>query len=208
MKKTIILITTIFTILTLSGCTIDELSTDTVSTLFDTIDTDDDVILESNDVNNLELVDEDSEITEDEINLYGSAGALSDEAFTLEEMLIYAIQDEYAARAEYDYIVTNFDITKPFSNIIKSEETHISLLVPLFETYGYILPEDTSSEHLITIENVQEAFDTGVLAEILNISMYNTFLETDDLPQDIYDVFVKLRDASESHLSAFQKNAS
>lgn len=208
MKKTIILMTTILTIITLSGCTIDDLNTNTVSTPFETIDTDKDVILESNDESNLELIDEDSELTEDEINLYGSAGALNDEVFTLEEMLIYAIQDEYAARAEYDYIVTNFDITKPFSNIIKSEETHISLLVPLFETYGFTLPEDTSSEHLIPIENVQEAFDTGVLAEILNISMYNTFLETDDLPQDVYDVFVKLRDASENHLSAFQKNAS
>jgi len=205
MKKAIIIITTILTIVTLSGCTLDDINIDTVTSQLDATETD--TTLELVDDYNLELLDEESEFDEEE-NPYGSTGALSDETYTLEEMLIYAIQDEYAARAEYDYIVNNFDITKPFSNIIKSEETHISLLVPLFEAYGLMLPEDTSSDHLIPITSVQEAFDTGVTAEILNISMYNIFLEQDDLPQDVIDVFTKLRDASENHLQAFEKNAS
>ena len=137
---------------------------------------------------------------------FGSSGALSDTEFTLEEMLIYAIQDEYAARAEYDYIINNFDITKPFTNIIKSEETHISLLVPLFDSYGFLLPEDTSNEHVVTITSVIDAFSIGVQAEILNISMYNLFLEDETLPDDVRDTFIKLRDASINHQSAFEKN--
>lgn len=140
-------------------------------------------------------------------NPYGSTGALEDDSFTIEEMLLYAIQDEYAARQEYEYILNTFDVTTPFSNIIKSEETHISLLIPLFETYGYQLPIDTSLDHLVTISSLEETFKIGVYAEIMNIDMYNLFLEQDDLPDDIRDVFIKLRDASINHLDAFEKNA-
>ena len=114
---------------------------------------------------------------------------------------------DYVARREYDYILNTFDVTKPFSNIITSEETHISLLLPLFETYSIDLPLDTSDEHVITISSLEEAFNIGVYAEIMNIDMYNLFLEQDNLPDDVRDVFIKLRDASLNHLSAFEKNA-
>ncbi|MBU1020097.1 MAG: DUF2202 domain-containing protein [Firmicutes bacterium] len=142
----------------------------------------------------------------DDEESYGSTGALENQEFTIEEMLIYAIQDEFTAKAEYTYIVDNFDVTKPFTNIIPSEETHISLLLPMFEAYQIVVPEDTSSTHLITITSLDEAFATGVLAEELNIAMYDLFLSQDDLPDDIVDVFTKLRDASLNHLAAFQKN--
>jgi hypothetical protein len=135
---------------------------------------------------------------------YGSIGALNGSDFSIEDMLIYAIQDEFAARAEYDYIINEFNTTTPYSNIIKSEETHIELLLPLFEAYGYVVPDDTSHEHLIEIDSLLTAAETGVIAEINNIAMYNLFLE-EELPVDIYEAFVKLRDASLNHLSAFEK---
>jgi len=138
---------------------------------------------------------------------FGSAGALSNDTFTLEDILLYAIQDEYATRQENTYIPNNFDTTKPFSNILKAEETHITLLTPLFETYNIELPEDTSLQYLVPVSSVEEAFDIGVIAEINNIAMYNLFLEQDDLPDDVRDVLISLRDASENHLAAFQKNA-
>lgn len=195
MKKQIMISLLLLTTIILTGCTID---TNTQEIPEQTIESYE---------NEIEDYYTTKTLT-DETNVFGSTGALDDEEFTLEEMLIYAIQDEYAARAEYDYILNTFDITKPFSNIIKAEETHITLLLPLFETYGFVLPEDTSSDHLISIDSVQEAFDTGVQAEILNISMYNLFLEQEDLPQEVVDVFIKLRDASLNHLQAFEKNAS
>lgn len=160
-----------------------------------------------------DIITEDETITQEvinddepQINDYGSLGALEDDYFTIEEMLVYAIQDEYAARTEYEYILNEFDVNTPFSNIIKSEETHISLLLPLFDSYALDVPEDTSSEHLIEISSLEETYATGVLAEELNIAMYNLFLEQGDLPDDLIDAFTKLRDASMSHLSAFQKN--
>lgn len=152
--------------------------------------------------------DEDS-IIDDELVIddveWGANAALSSESLTLEKMLLYAMQDEYSARAEYEYIIDNFDITKPFTNIMDSEVVHIGLLEPLFQTYSITVPLDTSNEHIVTIDDLKMAFETGVHAEIINIAMYNLFLEG-TLPDDVRDVFVSLRDASMNHLSAFEKN--
>lgn len=137
---------------------------------------------------------------------WGSGSALVQESFTIEEMLVYAIQDEYTAKSEYVMIMEEFNVTKPFSNIYPSEDTHISILLPLFEAYDINVPVDDSENHLFEIESVEEAYDIGVIAEINNIAMYNLFLEQ-DLPDDVRDVFIKLRDASMNHLSAFEKNA-
>ena len=155
------------------------------------------------------VVDKEIDI-EEELELladltWGASAALSSETLTLEQMLLYAIQDEYSAQAEYDYIINDFEVTKPFTNIILAEGKHIEMLFPLFDTYELVVPENTAVDHLIEIESVYEAFETGVYAEIINIAMYNEFLEY-ELPEDIEAVFISLRDASMNHLNAFEKN--
>lgn len=137
-------------------------------------------------------------------NDFGSSGAQQKDEFTLTEMLTYAIQDEYFARAEYVQIMDKFGVQKPFSNIKMSEDNHINMLTPLFTEYGVILPADTGVDYVTIPETLQEAFKTGVQGEINNIDMYNKFLEQ-DLPDDVRSVFIKLRDASYNHLNAFQK---
>lgn len=138
---------------------------------------------------------------------YGAVGSFENPNAALEQMLIYAIQDEYLARAEYEYLITELNAGNPFTNIIKAEENHISMLIPLFEKYGFEVPTDTSSEHLIDVESITAALETGVQAEIDNIAMYEQFLET-ELPDDIREVFIELRDGSENHLAAFQRKLS
>lgn len=189
MKKVLITIITIYLIFMLSGCEETKLIPTTDETEHATTTDESSVILESSSI-------EDS---------FGSIGALSNETFTIEEMLIYAIQDEYVARAEYEYILENFDVTRPFSNIIRAEETHISLLLPLFEEFNLDVPEDTSADHLILVSDLQSTYETGVIAEEYNIAMYNLFLKQPAVPDSIIDTFTKLRDASISHLGAFQK---
>jgi len=137
---------------------------------------------------------------------YGSLGALENATFSVDEMVIYALQDEYTAKQEYAYIVKTFNVERPFTNIIDSEDTHISLLLPLFDIHDIPPIDDDSLEHIVSIYSIEEAFATGVQAEISNISMYNLFLEQENLPEDIREVFIKLRDASKNHLSAFQRN--
>jgi len=136
---------------------------------------------------------------------WGSISALEESQFSIEDMLLYAIQDEYSAHTEYEYIMSTFDVEEPFSNIIIAEETHIRMLLPLFEAYEIEVPVDTSTEHIIELTTLVSTFETGVAAEILNISMYDLFL-TQNLPEDIRDVFTELRDASIKHLAAFEKN--
>jgi len=138
---------------------------------------------------------------------YGSSAALEQENFTIEEMLEYALEDEYHAMSEYQAIMDEFDIGRPFSNIIKAEERHIEWLIPLFEDYNVDFISNVSAEYVVIPQSIQDAFEIGVQAEINNISMYDKFLKQ-DLPSDVKDIFERLKSASENHLKAFERNSS
>lgn len=137
---------------------------------------------------------------------FGSAEALVDDSYTIEEMLTYALQDEYMAQAEYQAIIDVYGEVRPFTNIILAEGTHISLLLPLFETYGVTVFENTASDNIIIPDSITSALATGIQAEEMNIAMYEKFLSTSDLPDDLREVFTYLRDASINHLEAFSKD--
>lgn len=136
-------------------------------------------------------------------NDFGAKYALEKDDFTVEEMLKYAIEDEFLARQEYECIMEEYGEQKPFSNIILAEVNHIEMIKEIYDSYEYDMPKDTAIDHVIIPESISDALEIGVQAEIDNIAMYNKFLEY-DLPEDIKDVFIKLRDASEKHLKAFE----
>lgn len=135
---------------------------------------------------------------------YGAQGSAVDEAMTVADMLTYAIQDEYIAHGEYAAILLEFGNVNPYSNIIRSEESHIAFLTDLFLAYGMVLPTDDSASHLVVPASLLDAAKTGVQAEIGNIAMYERFLG-EALPLDVLGVFTSLKTASESHLAAFEK---
>jgi hypothetical protein len=134
----------------------------------------------------------------------GSAGASGDSEYTLDEMLVYAIEDEYLAQAEYDLIIDAYGTQKPFSNIIKAEATHISLLEPLFEEYNIEMPVKDWESLVSVPASIEAAYAIGVETEEKNIAMYKSFLK-ENLPEDVRDIFEKLMNASEKHLAAFQR---
>ena len=136
-------------------------------------------------------------------NDFGAGAARMNQNPDLLDMMTYAIQDEYLARAEYEAIIERHGPVRPFSNIIKSEETHIGLLVPLFGTYGFDVPEDMAAEHVYVPDDLKTALEIGVRAEIENIGMYESFLSR-DIPDDVRSVFERLKSASENHLRAFE----
>ncbi len=135
---------------------------------------------------------------------YGATGALADENLSIVDMLTYAVQDEYLAHGEYEAIINKFGDQKPYSNIVLSEETHLSLLKEIYESYDMEFLEDESDSHIVIPETLLAAATTGVQAEIDNIAMYEKFL-TYDLPDSIENVFIILKDGSEKHLNAFQR---
>jgi hypothetical protein len=136
---------------------------------------------------------------------FGAQGAIEADNLTLTDMLTYAIQDEYLARAEYVEIIQEYGSMRPFSNIVKAEERHISLLIPFFEQYGFEIPEDNVDEHVVVPDDVKTALELGVEAEMANIAMYEVFLK-EDLPTDVRDVFERLMAASVNHKEAFRRS--
>lgn len=135
---------------------------------------------------------------------YGAKGALADKNLTINDMLMYAVQDEYLAHGEYLAIVDKFGSQKPYTNIISAEETHLAYLKEVYLAYGLDFPADESTSHIVVPANLLEAAETGVQAEIDNIAMYELFL-TYDLPENVFEVFSALKSGSDSHLLSFQK---
>ena len=125
--------------------------------------------------------------------------------YTLESMLNYAIMDEYLAKATYLKIIEVYGNIRPFSKIVLAEQTHIDLLIPLFETYGFEVPLEEVGE-IIVPDSISSALATGVEAEKLNIELYESFLSQSNLPDDVREVFELLKSASEKHLIAFSKD--
>lgn len=140
--------------------------------------------------------------------LHGNAAAKEDTDLTIQEMLVYAIQDEYMAKAEYAAIMVKFGNVRPFSNIIEAENTHIGWLEQAFKTYKITMVKDEAALYLVVPKTLTEAYETGVQAEIDNIAMYNRFLALpllqDPKYADLKTLFTNLRDASENHLRAFR----
>jgi hypothetical protein len=132
------------------------------------------------------------------------ASTVEEPSLDLESMIVLALEDEYHAKATYEVIIEQYGEITPFTNIVQAEETHIQLLLPLFESYDITLPEALDKDTLDVPSSIDALLQIGIDAEIANIALYEAFLET-DLPNDVQIVFQKLMAASENHLNAFTK---
>jgi hypothetical protein len=122
--------------------------------------------------------------------------------YSLEDMLVYAMLDEIHAKQTYEAMIGIYGDIRPFTKIMEAEQTHIDLLLPLFETYEIELPV---SDYVAVIpDTIEETLAIGVEAEIINIALYEAFL-AQDLPDDVRVVFEQLVNASNHHLDAFSK---
>lgn len=132
----------------------------------------------------------------------GAITSITEETFTLDEMLKYAIEEESLARDNYKAIREKFSVNRPFTRIIKAEEQHIELIKNLYKKYGKF-PKINSK---INIPNsLEEAYKLGIKAEKENIIMYEKFL-AQSLPDDVKLTFTTLKNGAESHLRSFQRN--
>jgi hypothetical protein len=123
----------------------------------------------------------------------------------LQANLTEALNDEYQARALYRKVIQAFGPVRPFVNIIEAEQRHIEALLPLFERYGFPIPQDDWEERIKLPASLLEACCLGVEAEIANAAMYNRLLASTQAPA-VRAVFRHLQAASrERHLPAFQR---
>lgn len=144
---------------------------------------------------------------EEKSEVFGSLAALEDENLSLEEMLRYALEDERLALAEYEHILTEFNVNRPFKNIIEAEKSHEKAILNLYDSYQLFVEDFDSSTHLILPNTLLEIYKIGVDSEITNIAMYEDFLSY-ELPSDVRKVFESLKKGSLNHLEAFSKQVS
>lgn len=136
--------------------------------------------------------------------ILGAKAAKEDKKLTLENMLTYAIQDEYLARTRYRIAMERFGRQDPFANLIRAEEKHINYLKSLLNQYGVEIPADNTNDYVKVPETLKESYEQGMQGEKENIEMYNNFLMY-NIPSDIRAVFTFFRNASQNHLRAFQR---
>jgi len=131
-------------------------------------------------------------------------GELDSEAVTA---LNKAIDDEYKALSTYQKVIAKFGMVRPFSMIIRAEETHITSLKALFDKYGLKIPKNNWEIKSLSLTTISAACQMGVIAEVANADLYkNTLLPAVTKHADITSVFTNLMNASEQkHLVAFEK---
>lgn len=125
------------------------------------------------------------------------------ESHTLEEMLNFAIQEEFYMKAQYSLIVKIYD-EAVFVFTEAEEETHIQHLLEFFDKYEFVVPSNNSYNKTVVPNNIEEAYKIGMIIETNNIRMYNNFLSRDDLPADVRALFKHLVESSSIHLLEFQ----
>lgn len=130
------------------------------------------------------------------------ASATNVQAISVEDMLVYAMQDEIAAKAEYEALIEEFGSVRPITNILRAELRHIDALTPLLEAYGVDIGDFVPATTVPA--SLDEAYQIGVDAEIKNIALYQNYLAS-ELPEDVAAVFNRLATASTHHLEAFQR---
>lgn len=124
------------------------------------------------------------------------------------DALVNTLQEEYLARDVYQAIIAKLGSTRPFTNILKSEEQHVAALTALFTKYSLAVPADTQAARTSTLMagviTVGDALKLGVTVEKEDIALYDQLMKVVD-NQDILQVFGNLKAASlDRHLVAFE----
>lgn len=136
---------------------------------------------------------------------WGSGAANKDNSLTLEEMLQYAIEDEYMKRKRYELICQLFKVESPFYEMSKTETTNILKLIELFSKYNVPVTQDKSLDYIKTPKTLLEGYDLSIKGELNNAAMYDKFLEDSSLNEDVKKVFKELKNISNKQIKVLQK---
>ena len=138
-------------------------------------------------------------------SMMGSGVGLGELSESEVEGLMLAIEEEYKARALYEYVIATFGPEMPFVEIAASEARHASVLVRQAEKYGIDYPAyDPSVFDFPIFSTIAEALQAGVDAEIADAALYDTLMAGTERP-DLLRVYTNLQNASLiQHLVSFE----
>jgi hypothetical protein len=124
----------------------------------------------------------------------------AEEAAALKE----AILEEYGAMNLYQSVIDQFGSVTPFSQILRAEQQHASVLIRQAEKYGVEVPANPGLAQAPAFATLAAACQAGVDAEIADAALYDT-LKPVTTHSDVLRVYNNLQSASlNSHLPAFQ----
>lgn len=121
-------------------------------------------------------------------------------------MLGEALQEEYKAHFLYASVLEDYAGAMPFASIAESEMRHVEALQMLFARRQMAPPASAwTAASFEPFATLQAACAAGVTAERADADFYTPYLQRDDLPQDVRNVFTNLQAASlYNHLPAFE----
>ena len=132
--------------------------------------------------------------------------------------LQYLIEEEKLARDVYLYLAENVTSAK-FSNIAKSEQTHMDQIAAVLKTYNYFNPTTTRAPGVFRDKSLQAlyntliaqgsvdvaaAFQVGRDIENLDIKDLQVMLKA-TMPADMKLALENLLKGSQNHLAAFSR---
>lgn len=132
--------------------------------------------------------------------------------------LKYLVEEEKLARDVYAYLASNVTSQK-FSNILKSEQSHMDQVSALLKTYGVSNPTLTRAAGVFYNKDLQAlynsltkegkastvaAFGVGVKIENIDIADLQKDLKA-KTPADVTSVLNILLKGSQNHLAAFSR---
>jgi hypothetical protein len=132
--------------------------------------------------------------------------------------LQYLVEEEKLARDVYAYLAANVTSQK-FSNIVKSEQTHMDNISALLKKYNYFNPTTTRASGVFRDAELQKlynnltaqgsasvaaAMQVGIAIEELDISDLKKMMAT-PAPADVKYAWDLLLKGSENHLAAFSR---
>ena len=151
-----------------------------------------------------------------------NAGSSSYAATTLtldqKKQLQYLVEEEKLARDVYNYFAANVTSQK-FSNIARSEQTHMTYIANLLKTYKVYNPAATTKPGVFKNADLQKlyndlissgktsvaaAFAAGVTVEQTDIADLQKDLNS-NMPADVQAALDSLLRGSQNHLAAFTR---
>lgn len=134
-----------------------------------------------------------------------SPTAATQPAGAVKDALLESINEEYKAHATYQAVIDKLGDVGPFSNIVKSEQSHIDAWKTLLTKYGVAIPADPFLGKVTVPATLKEACAAGAAAEKADVALYDRLLKT-VTESDIVSVMEQQRKVSqENHLPAFER---
>ena len=147
-----------------------------------------------------------------------SANAATKPTLAQKLQLQYIVEEEKLARDVYAYLATNVT-TQKFSNITKSEQTHMDQIAAVLKTYNFYNPTLNRAPGVFRDAKLQalyndliakgsvdyaSAMGVGVAIEELDISDLSKMLKS-SMPADMKLALDNLMRGSVNHLAAFKR---